>query len=120
MNSDCKAFRENLISDEKLRASNIQLEKDNCKKIQSHATQDRFIPKRRRSVDVDAIHAASMLCSVEHELLLKHCREKKAVKEIDHRIAEIQQEFRPNAQRALANQARQIDSRGLIAGQSER
>lgn len=89
MNSDCKAFRDDLISDEKLRRSNIELEEEKSKKIQSRATQDRFIPKRRRSVDVDAIHAASMLCSVEHELLLKHCREKKAVKDIDHRIAEI-------------------------------
>lgn len=96
MNSDCKVFTQNLMSDEKLRDSNIELEVEEKAKTQSRATQDRFIPKRRRSVDVDAIHSASMLCSLEHELLLKHHRERKGIKDIDARIQEIQQEVRPN------------------------
>ena len=119
MNSDSKVFRESLMSDEKLRDSNIELEVEEKVKIQSRATQDRFIPKRRRSVDVDAINSASMLCNIEHELLLKHHRERMGIKEIDIRIQEIQQELRPNAQRPLAQQSRQIDQHGFVAGQTE-
>jgi hypothetical protein len=100
MNSDCKAFQDDLMSDEKLRDSNIEIEEQEIKKTVEPATQDRYIPKRRRSVDVDAIHSASMICSLEHELLLKHHREKKAVKDIDNRIHEIQQKLSSDAERA--------------------